>query len=185
VEADVASVSVLGAMSIALKSPDAALVPNIDLPKQLEEVKGQIDKGEYADALGAIQELIQSVLGHDSLRALANAASGVQGARAALDRDAGYVVVAELDQLSDSFRRLSSMVKANPIAQPAAEKKTEQKSSEAPAEQKQSGQAPAPEAQSGQQAPAQAQEPVQSKGAETAAGQAPQAPSTQQPAGGQ
>jgi hypothetical protein len=129
IEADVASVSVLNAQGIALKSPDAALVPNIGLPKELENVKSLIDQGEYKDALKSIDELVKALLGHDSLRTLANAFDGVRGARAAMSRDASYVVIAELDQLSDTFRKLSSMVKAAPAAQPAEATKSSTSSS--------------------------------------------------------
>ena len=172
IEADVASVSVLNAQGFALKSPDAALVPNIGLPKELETVKSLIDKGEYKDALKSIDELIKALLGHDSLRTLANAFDGVRGARAAMSREAGYVVIAELDQLSDTFRKLSSMVKAAPAAQPAETTKSsstsdsEKSTENAPAtstKSSESGGKASGEATSGTTAPA-PQQPAEGQG---------------------
>jgi hypothetical protein len=133
VEADVASASVLAAMNVALKSPDAPLVPNINLGPELEKVKARIDKGEYKDALKSIEGFIGAVLSHESVRALEHAAAGVRGARDAMERDAGLVVLAELDQLSDGLNRFSTSVRGQPQAEPAAAAGEEKKGEAAPA----------------------------------------------------
>lgn len=116
IEADVASAAVLSAMNVALKSPDAPLVPNIGLGESLEKAKGQIDKGEYKEALTAIGELVQTVLNHESVRRLDRIAAGVQGAREAMERGAGLVVMAELDQLSDGFNRFATALRGQPAS---------------------------------------------------------------------
>lgn len=117
VEADVASASILAALDVALKSPNAALVPPI--VQELEAAKNDVDGGKYKEALGAIQRLIATADGHASVRILDQCAAGVRGAREAMERDAGLVVLAELDQLSDLFNRFSTMLKSVPPPQPA------------------------------------------------------------------
>lgn len=119
VEADVASASVLAALDVALKSPNAALVPSV--VQDLEKTKAQVDRGEYKEGLAAIQQLTQTVMGHVSVRLLRNAAAGVRGAREAMEREAGLVVLAELDQLSDGFNRFATALKAAPPAPAAPE----------------------------------------------------------------
>jgi hypothetical protein len=131
VEADVASASVLAAMNVALKGPDAPLVPNINLGPELEKVKARIDKGEYKDALKGIEQFIGTVLSHDSIKALDHAAAGVRGAREAMERDAGLVVLAELDQLSDGLNRFATSVRGQPQAAEAAAAGGEAKKGEA------------------------------------------------------
>ncbi|MCE5215486.1 hypothetical protein LLH03_00525 [bacterium] len=119
VEADVASASVLAALDVALKSPNAALVPPV--VQDLEKTKAQVDRGAYKEGLAAIQQLTQTVMGHVSVRLLRNAAAGVRGAREAMEREAGLVVLAELDQLSDGFNRFATALKAAPPAPAAPE----------------------------------------------------------------
>jgi hypothetical protein len=118
VEADVASASILAALDCALKSPNAALVPPI--VQELEATKKKVDGGNYKEALGAILKLIGTADSHTSVRLLDQCAAGVRGAREAMERDAGLVVLAELDQLSDLFNRFSTMLKSAPPPQPAA-----------------------------------------------------------------
>lgn len=117
VEADVASACVLASLEVALKSPNAALVPPI--VQELEAAKKSVDGGNYKDALAAIQQLIGTADDHASVRMLDQCSGGVRGARDAMERDAGLVVLAELDQLSDLLNRFSTMLKAAPAAPPA------------------------------------------------------------------
>lgn len=117
VEADVASACVLASLEVALKSPNAALVPPI--VQELEAAKKSVDGGNYKDALTAIQQLIGTADDHASVRMLDQCSGGVRGARDAMERDAGLVVLAELDQLSDLLNRFSTMLKAAPAAAPA------------------------------------------------------------------
>lgn len=116
IEADVASAAVLSATNVALKSPDAPLVPNIGLGEDLEKTKALIDKGEYKEALKNIGELIQTILNHESVQRLDRIAAGVQGAREAMERGAGLVVMAELDQLSDGFNRFATSLRGQPAS---------------------------------------------------------------------
>lgn len=129
VEADVASGAVLAALDVALEAPDAALVP--DVARKLEKTKQQVDKGQYKEALKALEELIGTVTAHDSAKRLAFAAAGVRGARQALEREAWLVVLAELDQLSDLFNQFSTTLKAAP---PAPEESSKEGQETPPAE---------------------------------------------------
>jgi len=115
IEADVASACVLAATDVALKSPDATIVPEV--AKDLEKVKAQIDKGDYKDSLRVVTELAKAVSGHKSISMLRHAAAGVRGAQEAMDREAGLVVLAELDQLADLFNAFSTMMRGAPPAQ--------------------------------------------------------------------
>lgn len=112
IEADVASACLLSALDVALKSGDAPLVPEI--AENLEKTKTLIDKGEYKTGLKAVEELVPTVADHRSVVMLDNAAAGVAGAHQAMRREAGLVVLAELDQLSDLFNRFATMLKAAP-----------------------------------------------------------------------
>ena len=115
IEADVASACVLAATDVALKSPDATLVP--ETAKDLEKVKAQIDKGDYKDSLRVVEELAKTISNHKSVVMLERVEAGVRGAREAMDRQAGIVVLAELDQLSDLFNAFSTMVRGAPPAE--------------------------------------------------------------------
>lgn len=123
IEADVASACLLGALDVALKSDDAPLVPEI--AQKIEKTKAQVDKGDYKDALKSIDGLIPTLAGHEAVRRLKQAEAGVLGARQAMQRGAGLVVLAELDQLSDLFNRFATMLKAAP-ATPAEEEEEEE-----------------------------------------------------------
>jgi hypothetical protein len=112
VQADIASVELLAALDVALKHKDAPIVPN--LARKLEETKEQVDQGSYSTALDAIDECIDTVSSHESLRTLERMAKGIRGAREAMERDAGLVVIAELDQLSELANEFNSMLKAAP-----------------------------------------------------------------------
>lgn len=123
VEADVASACLLSALDVSLKSFDAPLVPEI--AQKLEKTKAQVDKGDYRDALKSIEGLIPTLANHEAVRLLKQAEAGVLGARQAMRREAGLVVLAELDQLSDLFNRFATMLKAAP-AKPAEEEEEEE-----------------------------------------------------------
>lgn len=156
VEADVASACLLGALDVALKSDDAPLVPEI--AQKIEKTKAQVDKGDYKDALKSIEGLIPALAGHEAVRLLKQAEAGVLGAREAMRREAGLVVLAELDQLSDLFNRFATMLKAAP-AKPAEEEEEEDKAEAAPEPEaaRLRERAPAPEVEAGEgdeQAPA-------------------------------
>ncbi len=122
IEADVASACILAATDVALRSPDAALVPEI--AKDLEKVKAQVDKGDYKDALRAVTETAKTLSDHKSVIMLEHAAAGVRGAREAMARDAGLVVLAELDQLADLLNAFSTLTRGAPPAEAQAAEAT-------------------------------------------------------------
>lgn len=151
IEADYASVCVLAALDVALDNADAPLVPEI--AGDLEKTKKSIDRGEYKDAQGALTRYVGTVSAHRSLTNLKRAAEGVRGAREAMLRKAGYVVVAELDQLSDLLNSFGTMLKAAPEF--VEEETQEAEPEETPAADEETGQnadaaakAPSPETRS-------------------------------------
>jgi len=149
VEADVASACILSALDVALRSPDAPLVP--DVAKPLEKAKQQVDQGDYKAALKAVEELIGTVSGHISLRKLAQAESGARGAYDAILREAWPVTLAELDNLSDVLGRVGTLLKAAPQTAQVEAEDTESAGNETA-----SGETTPPEAESktGEAAPA-------------------------------
>lgn len=120
VEADVASASLLAALDVALRAPDAPLVP-ADIAKPLEKAKQQVDGGDYKDALKAMESLVSTCSSEATLLILIQAEGGVRGAQEAMARNAWSVVLAELDNLSDVLNRLGTELKAAP---PAVETET-------------------------------------------------------------
>lgn len=135
-EADIASGSLLAALDVALKTADAPVVP--DLARDLEAAKAQVDGGEFAKARERVDEFIGTVRLHRTLVTLRRAAEGVRGARAAMDREAGPVVLAELDQLSELLNDFGKFLKAvAPLSAPAetgAKTEASAKGEEKPAE---------------------------------------------------
>jgi len=132
IQADLASISVLAALDVALKNEDAPIVP--DLARGLEKTKKTVDQGKYKTARKEIDEFIGTVSTHRTLVMLERAASGVRGAMDAMEREAGLVVIAELDQVSELFTKFAATLRAAPLTQPGPEPSTEKEKPEAVAE---------------------------------------------------
>ena len=131
-EADVASACALAALNVALKSPDAPLVPGPDTAKSIEDIKALVDDGEYKNAGKAIEQLIGAVSQHKGVKLLAHASAGIRGAHEAMAREAPRVALAELDELSDVFNEFATILKAGPIRR--AEEEGEEEEGEEPEE---------------------------------------------------
>lgn len=118
IEADVASASLLAALDIALDTQDAPVIP--DLARDLEATKKLVDSGDYKKAAAKVDAFIGTIANHRSLVMLERALDGVRGAREAIQREAGTVVLAELDQLSEIFNQFGTLLKGG-VVTPAAE----------------------------------------------------------------
>ena len=151
IEADIASASLLAALDIALDTQDAPVIP--DLARGLEATKKLVDRGDYKKASQKVTEFIGTIATHRSLITLERALAGVNGAREAIEREAGTVVLAELDQLSEIFNQFGKFLKGGAtVAEEVAE--TEETVEEGSAETPEGGEAAKPESPEGSSGPA-------------------------------
>jgi len=114
IEADVASASLLAALDIALDTQNAPVIP--DLARDIEATKKLVDSGDYKKAIAKVDAFIGTIATHRSLVTLERALDGVRGAREAIQREAGTVVLAELDQLSEIFNQFGKFLKGGVVA---------------------------------------------------------------------
>jgi len=75
-----------------------------------------VDSGDYKKAVAKVDAFIGTIATHRSLVTLERALDGVRGAREAIQREAGTVVLAELDQLSETFNQFGKFLKGGVVA---------------------------------------------------------------------